>query len=304
MIAELTTIDPRVAQELSVITEALAVSLGVKELTPAFIERRDELTAIAYGFETPPTTDEEQSEILSAQRNVAKLRTELTKNGAALRGPLNTAKTKISEIENGAVEFLKKAEAHCQGLVNFRQNKLLAERRAEEQRIETERKRLADQAAQAEREQQEAERKRQAAALAEQQAQEATTKAARDKAAAEALRLTQEAEALDTAAYEKEIEAALAPMAQAASAPAPQAREIRDFVLIGRNEAERKDSLRRLLAAHPEFFALEAKDETPRAFSLKLRIQDLTDALNGKAPFAKLDTAPGITVSTKLSVLR
>lgn len=304
MSTELATIDPRVAQELRVVTEAIAVSLSVKEITIDFEARRDELILSASEFKTPPENDDQQQEILTAQRALQSLRKEVEKQASALKAPLNAARKNIIEIEDKATVAITKAEQRLQGLVNHRQQKLLAERRAEEQRIETERKRLADQAAQGEREQQEAERKRQAAALAEQQAQEATTKAARDKAAGEALRLTREAEALDTAAYEKEIEAAMAPMAQAVSAPAPQAREIRDFTLNGRNEAERKDSLRRLLSAHPEFFALEAKDETPRAFSLKLRIQDLTDALNGKAPFAKLDTAPGITVSTKLSTLR
>lgn len=299
-----TTTDPKVTQELEIVTSAIEVSLGVKELTTAFSSRRDELTATVYEFTKPPTTDEEQAEILTAQRAVAKLRTDLTKNAAALKSPLNAARSRIIELENAAVDTLKKAETHAQGLVNFYQNKLAEARRAEEQRIAAEQRRIAEQAAQAKREQEEAERKRQQAVLAAQQAHEAATKAERDKAAAEAAKLNEEAAQLEADAYGKALDAEMAPVVLPVSAPAPQAREVYDFTLIGRNEFEKGHSLAALYTQHPEFFSHNVREEGAREFTIKLKVKDLLDALEGKAPFAKLESAHGITITKRLSTLR
>lgn len=299
-----TTTDPKVTQELAIVTSAIEVSLGISELTTAFAARRDELTAVVYEFTKPPTNDEEQAEILTAQRAVAKLRTDLVKNAAALKSPLNSAKSRILELENAAVEFLKKAEAHAQGLVNNYQQALANARREEEQRVAAEQKRIADQAAQAQREQEEAERKRQQAEIAAKAAQEATTKAARDKAAAEAAKLTQEAETLDAAAYAKELDAAMAPAPVAVSAPAPQARTIIEFSLAGRNDFEKGESLEKFHRAHGEFFSRKIVEEGAREYTIKLKIKDLTDAINGVAPFQKLTAAPGLVLHERLSTLR
>lgn len=287
---ELATIDPKVVQELKVVTEAISVSLAVREITVDFAKRRDELIASASEFLSPPTSDDEQQEILTAQRALQGLRKEVEKQAAALKAPLNAARKNIIEIEDRASESIQKEERRLQGLVNHFQQKLLTDRRAEEQRIETERSRIADQQAQAQREQDEAERLRQKALIAP---------------PAQAAKLEAAAEQLEAEAYGKFLDAESATIpAGAPSAPAPQAREVHDFELIGRNDSEKKESFRRLQAAHPEFFNLVAREETPREFSLKLRIADLVDALNGKPPFQKLTGAPGITITTKLTTLR
>lgn len=290
--------------QIEIAARAIAVSLGICGVSKNFEARRSELIATADDFTAPPVTDEDQEEMLTAQRALAAFRIEVGKEEALMKGPLNAAKTKIIELVKTGLATVEAAEKKLQGYINFRQNKLLEERRAEEQRLAAEQKRLADQAAQAEREQQQAEEMRQRAALAEQQARDAATTAERQKAQQEAAALTQQAEALDADAYGKMLDAETAAIPAAVSAPAPQAREVADFALVGRTDSERKESLRRLLAAHPEFFTLEAKEETPRAFSLKLRIADLVDALNGRSSFAELKSAPGITISKKLTTLR
>lgn len=287
---ELATIDPKVAQELKVITDAIAVSLNVKEVTVDYLKRSEELTATVYAFTKPPTDDKEQEAIRLSYRAVQKLRTELEKNADALKAPLIAANDRLTEIKKREIEILKKCEEHGHGLVNNYQQKLTDARRAEEQRLEAERRRIADQQAQAEREQAEAERKRQAALIAP---------------PAQAAKLEQEAAQLEADAYGKFLDAESATIPPAVpNTPEPQAREVHDFVLIGRNDSEKKESFRRLQAAHPEFFNLVAREETPREFSLKLRISDLVDALNGKAPFQKITSAPGITITTKLTTLR
>lgn len=285
-----TTTDPKVTQELTIVTSAIEVSLGVKELTTAFAARRDELTAVVYEFTKPPTNDDEQAEILTAQRAVAKLRTDLTKNAAALKSPLNSARSRILELENSAVEFLKKAEAHAQGLVNAYQQKLSDARRAEEKRVADETKRLADQTAQAERDKEEAERLRQKALLAP---------------TAEKAKLEEKAAELDADAYGKLLDAEMSPTPAPVIAPHPQAREIADFVLNGRNEFEKGASLAALYKQHPEFFSHNVKDgDGTREFTIKLKVKDLLDALAGNPPFQKLESANGITITKRLSTLR
>lgn len=287
---ELATIDPKVAQQLKVVTEAIEVSLAVREVTVDFAKRKDELTTALYEFTKPPTNDEEQEEIKLAKRAVAKLRTEFDKKVDALKSPLNAALDAINATKKTQIELLKECERHGDGLINHYQQKLTDARRADEARIETERKRIDDQQAQAQREQEEAERLRQKALIAP---------------PAQAAKLEAAAEQLEAEAYGKFLDAESAAIPPSApSAPAPQAREVHDFELIGRNDSEKKESFRRLQAAHPEFFNLVAREETPREFSLKLRIADLVDALNGKPPFQKLTGAPGITITTKLTTLR
>lgn len=300
-----TTTDPKVTQELAIVTSAIEVSLGVKELTTAFAARRDELTATVYEFTKPPTNDDEQAEILTAQRAVAKLRTDLTKNAAALKSPLNAAKSRILEIENAAVETLKKAEAHAQGLVNNYQQALANARREEEQRLQRERDEIERQRQQALREQEEAERKRQQAEIARQEAERANSPEAKLKAQQEEQRLKDEASKLEADAYERELEAAMAPTPAAIpSAPPPQAREILDFELIGTSPAAQKGCLIALLNEHPEFFNCSISQTTPRHFTLSLKVQDLMDAIAGKEPFQKLERAPGIRITSRLATLR
>lgn len=297
--------DPKVTQELAIVTSAIEVSLGVKELTTAFAARRDELTATVYGFVRPPTNDEEQANILSAQRAVAKLRTDLTKNASALKSPLNAARSRIIDLEDSAVQFLKKAETHAQSLINAYQQKLADARRAEELRVQREREETERQRQQAQRETEEAERKRQQAEIARQRAEEANSPAAKLKAQQDQKRLEDEAAKLEADAYEKDLAAAMAPPAPAPiSAPEPQARTVYDFTVNGRNEFEKGASLAALYKQHPEFFNHTVKEEAPREFTIKLKVKDLLDALAGNAPFAKLESANGITISTRLSTLR
>ena len=54
--------------ELKVVSEAVSVSLGVKEITTSFIARRDTLIDDAARFTKPPEDDEQQSAMLDAQR--------------------------------------------------------------------------------------------------------------------------------------------------------------------------------------------------------------------------------------------
>lgn len=296
--------DPKLQQEFRVVAEALAVSLGVKELSPEFSTRRDEATAAIYEFTKPPTTDEEQAAILSVQRQASKLRTELTKNGAALRGPLNAAKTRISDLENTAVAVLKKAEEHAQGLVNHRQQKLLEERREAEAAAQRETQRIAAEQAAAIKAQADAEKARQQAQEAAQRAEEAKGKE-KVRAEAEALRLAQEAQKAEDEAFEKQMEAEAAPVLPIVPvSELPQAKTIRDFEIIGRTPSEQKASLIKLLCAKPEFFSATIKSETPRTFSLSLKIADLMDALCGREPFQKLESTPGIQIHERLSTLR
>lgn len=302
---ELAILDPKVAQELKVVTEAISVSLAVKEITIDFAKRRDELIANSSEFLTPPTNDDEQQEIITAQRALQGLRKEVEKQAAALKSPLNAARKNIIDIEDRATTAIDKEEKRLQGLVNHRQQKLLEERRAEEAKIEAERKRLADEQAKAQREEEEAERKRRQAEIAAQQALEAKTKAERDKAAAEAQRLNDEAAKLESDAYGRNLEAEMAPPTPTVpSAPMPQARRIYDFELIGTTPSAMKGCLIALLNAHQEFFSCSASPTTPRHFTLSLKVQDLMDALSGKEPFTKLESAPGIRVTERLATLR
>lgn len=293
-----------VQTEIAVVTSAIETSLGVRELTVEFAKRRDQLATAAYEFTKPPEDDDSQALILTAQRDVAKLRTELVKNSEALKGPLNNARTKIIDLTNAAVATLKKAEDHCAGLIAHRQQKLLEERRKIEAAAAAEQKRLADEQAAAQRAQQEAERQRLAAEIAAQQAELLKGKAK--------LKAQQDALDLATAATKAEEEAFLAGLAAETPAPVvaapvsdlPMAREVIDFEIEGATDSQRKASLIKLLCAHPTLFSAHIKSESPRSFSLNLKVNDLTDALNGKEPFTKLESAPGITITKKLSSLR
>lgn len=293
-----------VQTELRVVTSAIETALGVREITVEFASRRDTLTAAAYEFTTPPETDDAQETILTAQRAVQKLRTELKKNGESLKAPLNSARETIIDIVKRETATLEKAENHLAGLVNHRQQKLAAARREAEEAAARETKRIADEAAAATRAQEAAESARKAAELAAQRAEEAKGKA-KQKAAEDAARLAAEASRLEDEAMEKGMAAEAAPEPIVAPvSDLPMARTIIDFELRGRTPSEKKISLILLLNAHPEFFNVHLAETTPRGFSLTLKIQDLTDALCGKEPFKKLESVPGINITTRLSQLR
>jgi len=296
--------NPKIIQELRIVLPALIVALGGQELVTDLKNRSDEATAAIYEFTQPPTTDEEQNEIIAAQRGASKLRTELTKQADAYKAPLNAARKTIIDLTNAATEILEKAEKHAQGLVNHRQQKLLEERRRQEAEVERQAQELRNKEAEAQRQRDEAERQRQQAAEAERRAAEAKTAAARLKAEQEAAALKAQAEANDTAALKTELAIESTPLRIIEPGLEPQAKEIRDFVIIGRSPSEKKASLIALLNRHPEFFTCHISETTPRAFSLSLKISDLTDALAGKEPFAKLESSPGITVIERVSNLR
>lgn len=295
----------QVIQAVRIAIPALIVATGAQELIPDLGQRGEKAIAACLEYTNPPTTDDEQNEILAVQRVAQKLRTELVKQGDAYKAQLNGPKDAIHEIVKQAEAALKKAELHCQGLNNAYQKKLQDARDAELQRVAAEQKRIADQSAQAQREQEEAERKRQQAEIARQRAEEANSPAAKLKAQQEQKRLEDEAAKLEADAYEKDLAAAMAPPAPAPiSAPEPQSRTIYDFELVGRNMGEKRGSLLNLLEAHPEFFGCSISETTPRHFTISLKVADLMDALVGKEPFKKLESAQGIHITTRLSTLR
>lgn len=290
--------------QITVAARAIAVSLGVQGLSSNFEERKTELLATYAGYTVPPTTDDEQTDMLSMQRALASFRIEATKEEDLMKRPLNTAKAKIIEIVKAGIAPIEAAEKKLQGFINFRQNKLAEERRAEEQRVQREREETERQRLQALREQEEAERKRQQAELARQRAEAANSPEAKLKAQQEQKRLSDEAAKLEADAYEKELTAAMTPAPVPVGAPSPQAREVYEFTLNGHNEFAKGESLRRLFAQHPEFFATHVKEEAPREFTIKLKVKDLLDALEGRPPFQKLESAHGITISTRFATLR
>lgn len=295
----------QVIQAVRIAIPALIVATGGQELIPDLGQRGEKAIAACLEYTKPPTSDDEQNEILSVQRTAQKLRTELVKQGDAYKAQLNGPKDAIHEIVKQAEAALKKAELHCQGLNNAYQQKLADARRDEEQRVQREREEIERQRQQALREQEEAERKRQQAEIARQRAEEANSPAAKLKAQQDQKRLEDEAAKLEADAYEKDLAAAMAPQCQAPiSAPEPQAKTVYDFSVNGRNEFEKGASLAALYKQHPEFFSHNVKEESPREFTIKLKVKDLLDALAGNAPFAKLEHANGITISTRLSTLR
>jgi hypothetical protein len=277
-----------VRTELSVVTSAIEVALGVRELTTEFAARRATLIAAGQVFDKPPINDEEQEAILSAQRALGKLRTEVKKQADALKAPLNAARTKIIEIHDNGIVTIDKEEKRLQGLVNFRQQKLADERREAERLAEVERRRIADEAAAAERARLEAERQRLAAEIAAQNAELLKGKAK--------LKAQEEAAALAAKAAQAEDEAYMASLAAETPVPVeavpvsdlPMAKELIDYVVIGKNVFEQRDSLVKFAAAHP------------RLVNIEIRRRDLLDELAA----GRIISAPGIEIHKILSKLR
>lgn len=295
----------QVIQAVRIAIPALIVATGGQELIPDLGQRGEKAIAACLEYTKPPTNDDEQNDILAVQRVAQKLRTELVKQGDAYKAQLNGPKDAIHEIVKQAEAALKKAELHCQGLNNAYQKKLQDARDAEKLRFERERQEIERQRQQAQREQEEAERKRQQAEIARQQAEAANSPEAKAKAQQEEQRLKDEAAKLEADAYEKDLAVAMAPTPAAMpSAPAPQARVIFEFSFVGRNDAEKAQSLERFHAAHKEFFSHRIVEEGAREYSIKLKIKDLNDAINGVAPFQKLTAAPGLVIHERLSTLR
>lgn len=292
-----------VQTEIRVVTSAIEVSLGVKELTQDFSIRRDAAIAAGGKFIKPPEDDDQQLLIQSAKHDISKLRTDLTKNGDALKAPLNAARDKIIELVKTATATLKREEDRLNGLVNHRQQKLIEARREAEAAAAREAKRIADDAAAAQRSTEAAESARRVAELAAQQA-EALRGQAKLQAEQEAARLAQEAARMEDEAFAQAL-AAEAPVAVVAVpiSELPMAREVIDFTLAGNNDIERKASLIKLLVAHDELFTFKS-DEAHRGASLTLRIQDLTERLNSKPPAPPITEAPGINIIKTLSKLR
>lgn len=278
-------------KEVDAVTKAIEISLGVREIEPDFKTTSLALTKAAYAFTAPPVDDEEQSTMLTAQRAVAKLRTGLVKDGDELKKPLNAARARIIAIVDREVDILEKAEAHTQGLINHRQQKLADDRRAADAAAERERIKAEQEAAAATKAAQEAE----AARLAAEKANDPVEKA----------RLQAEAEQAEATAFEAELAAeAAASTPVAPVSDLPMAKEYFDFTLAGRSETEKLGSLMKLLCAHPELAKLTAHEATPRSFSIGLRIADLMDRINSRSPAPPITTAPGIIITSHLSKLR
>lgn len=296
--------DPKIIQAVRVAIPALIVASGGQELVTDLKSRlADAITGI-HEFTQPPTNIEEQEEILAAQRVAQKLRTEIDKAAAAFKAQLNGPKGTIHEMAEALVEKLKKAELHAQSLVNHFQQKLTDERnrQAAEVARQAEELRKKEQEAQQQREQ--AERDRELALAAEQRAAQAKTEAARIKALGDAAALREQATAKDEAAFRTEMQIESTPVRMVQPDIKPQAKTIRDFTIAGRSPSEKKASLIKLLCEHPSFWTAHIAEEKPRSFTLTLKVQDLMDALAGKEPFAKLESAPGIVISERLSQLR
>lgn len=275
--------------QIETAAKAVALSLGVIAISPDFEARRDELIAASAEFTAPPKDDPEQEEMLKAQRALAAFRIAVTKDEDGYKRPLNDAKTKIIAIAKSGLAPVETAEKRLQGFVNNRQQKLAAEREAARLAQEREAKRAAEEAAAAQKAAEEAERAREAAMLAADPAEQA--------------RLAAEAARLEDEAFARQLEAESIQVPSVPVSELPQAKEVMEFAIVGTNAMEQRASLIKLLGAHPELFSAHCKTETPRSFSLTLKIADLQDRINSRMMPA-IASAPGITITKTLSKLR
>jgi len=285
----LSALTPNVRHQIETAARAVAISLGISGLSDNFDAIKAELISDADDFSAPPADDVEQEEMLSAQRALTAFRIAVTKKEDEYKRPLNDAKTKIIALVKAGLVDVEKAEKRIQGFINNRQQKLMEARREAQLAQEREAQRLAAEAAEAAHAAQEAEKAREAAAKANDPAEQA--------------RLAAEAARLEDEAFAKQLDAESAPLAAVPVSEAPQAKEIVEFSIIGENTIQQKASMIKLLCAHPELFSVHCKTETPRSFSLTLKIADLTDRLNGRMTPA-ITEAPGITIHKTLSKLR
>lgn len=286
----LSALTPVARHQIETAAKAVALSLGVVDLSENFEARRAELVAAAEAFTAPPKDDAEQELMLHAQRDLAKFRTATTKDGDGYKRPLNDARTKIIAIVDAGLKPVEAAEKRLQGFINNRQQQLARAREEAQRAQEREAKRVADEAAAAQRASEEAERARKAAELAQDPAEQA--------------RLAAEATRLEDEAFAKSLEAEAAPMPVVPVSDLPQAKEYFDFRLAGDTESQKRESLFKLLNAHPGLFTshIEEEDGT-RKYSLTLRVRDLTDKLNGRIQPA-IESAPGIVITRMLTKLR
>lgn len=299
----LATLDPQVEQQLRVVTEAISVSLGVRELTVDFSKRANELITEAGGFIAPPESDEQQEEIKKTQRSLAALRIEVTKQGEALKSPLNAARTKIIDIVKDGLMPIEKAEKRLEGFIQHRQQLLIRQQQERDAAAERERQRIANEAAAAQRALDDAERQRKAAELAAEQAKALQGKAKIDAEAA-AAKLAAEATKAEEEAFDRALAAEATPEPVAAPvSELPMAKEVFDFEIIGDRPDRQAQSLIALAAIYPELFSAHVKNDSPRGYSLTLKIQDVTDKLNGRLP-AFVTPPPGIKIITKITKLR
>lgn len=289
--------------EINAVTTAIEVYLGTRELIPDYNARATILIDASQGYTTAPTNEEEQEEQLVAQRGLAKLRKEAEKQAEAYRAPLNAGAKAIIAIEKAAAAALKKEEDRLSSQINHFQRKLAEERAKAEHEAEKERQRIANEQAAAERQRREAEEAQQRAEIARQQAELLKGKAA-EKAKLEADRLAKEAQEKDDEAFAAELKAQATVATVVVPTSERTAREYFDFSMNGRNDSERRESLLKLAIALPQFFSATIKEDGGREYTLRLRIQDLKDALNGVEPFKQITAAPGITISSHLAKLR
>jgi len=285
----LSAMTPNVRHQIETAARAVAISLGISGLSENFDEIKAELISGANEFSGPPVDDLEQEEMLASQRALAAFRIAVTKKEDEYKRPLNDARTKIIALVKTGLSDVEKAEKRLQGFINNRQQKLLEARREAQLAQERESQRLAAEAAEAARAAEEAEKAREAAAKANDPAEQA--------------RLAAEAARLEDEAFARQLEAESAPLAAVPLSEAPQAKEIIEFSIVGDNTLQQKASMIELLCAHPELFSVHCKTETPRSFSLTLKIADLTDRLNGRMT-PVITSAPGITIHKTLSKLR
>lgn len=291
----LATISPEVAQELRIVTQAIEVSLGVRELTVDFKQRRYDLLGAADMFVAPPENDDEQEKIKTAQRALAALRIEVNKQSDALKGPLNTARKKIIDLTDSGVSMIEKAEKRLEGFIQHRQQLLI--------RQQQERKKIEDAAREAKEALEAAETQRLAAEYAAKQA-EAMKGREKQQAEAKAAQMAADAQRAAEDAFERALAAESSPAPEAAPvSELPMSREVYDFEIVGNRPDEKAKNLIALAYEYPELFTAHFKDESPRGYSLSLKIMDVTDKLNGKLP-AFGCVPPGLKIITKLTKLR
>lgn len=295
----------KIQQQLTVITTAIEVALGVREITPEAKARVATLSAAAFAFTVPPLDDEEQERISAARRALAAVRIGITKQSDAYKSVLNAPRQTIIDITKKIVETIEKAERHCQGLENARQQRLVRERQEREEAAAREQKRIADEQAAAQRAIEDANRQRLAAKEAARQAESLKGKK-KAEAEAEAARLADEARRAEENAIEQSLalETAAPSLPVAPVSDLTMAKEFNDFELIGFTESAKAESLRKLIYAHPQFATYKIADEKPRSYSITLKISDVVDRLNGRDGRPAADSLPGIKVVKRLTRLR
>lgn len=265
--------------------KAVAVSLGIVGITDKFAIRRDELVATAWGV--PQVQDPSELEIaLAAYRNLRDFEKEVEREEGALKGPLNDAKNRLLRLIETEMATAGKAKKRLKDMIDGYEAEQEAKRQAAARAAEQERARIAAEAAKAQRMAEEAERQRRAAQDAAARA-EHSKGAESEKAKAEAARAAAEATRLEEEAFNRSLQAEMAPeptLAEPEKTQGVSAREVLDYEVIGANQFQQHDSL------------IAFAKSNPRLVKVEIKRRDLLDALAS----GQITEAPGIRIVKKL----